>query len=434
MKDSRNRTFNLFFDLTLVVAAFLLANLASQRFQQPGQLNGGKGTDGVSYYQVAEEFAQGKFPNADAPFVYRIGTPFMVAFLFPHDLLTGFKAVNIAFNLASALLLLLWLQEFDLPRWICLLLTAAFIAVWHGPVRYVYYYPVYTDPALIAFLLAGFYLLKKISEQLTFQRVAALSLLVLVGVLFRELALLLPICLLFVGNPLILEAGFLSRLAQFRFSELLKPLPSLLLLPLLAGVLGWAAANLLVTQANSYSYLEFARFWAYVKSAPSYLHGWFITFGPLLFLAIFNWRRSLNFLARNQYLLAFLVINSILAWIGGSGTERLLYFGLPVVYLLVGKAIQDNLDLLKSAPLVVLLALSQLISERVFWTLPDLNAPYNTPFPVLTPLTSHLKVLDLFSFYGNRSIEAISLLEYLALGAIVLWWLGYRDAQRAVHT
>ena len=205
------------------------------------------------------------------------------------------------------------------------------------------------------------------------------------------------------------------------------------MLPLLAGVLGWAAANLLVIQANSYSYLEFARYWAYVKSAPSYLHGWFITFGPLLFLVIFNWRRSLKFLAQNQYLLAFLVLNSILAWIGGSGTERLLYFGLPVIYLLVGKAIQDNLDLLKSIPLVVLLALSQLISERVFWTLPDLNAPYNTPFPVLTPLTSHLKVLDLFSFYGNRSIEAISLLEYLALGGIVLWWLGYRDAQRAAR-
>jgi hypothetical protein len=431
MKNSPRSTFNLFFDLTLVLVLFLLANLASQHFQEPGQFNEGKGTDGVFYYQVAEQFSQGRLPYADAPFVYRIGTPFLAAALFPNDLLTGFKAINITFNLASALLLILWLYEFDLPRWVRLLLAAAFIAEWHGPVRYVYYYPVYTDPSLITFLLAGFYLVKKTGDRLTTGRIAALGVLVFLEVLFRESALLLPICLLFVGNPVNLEEGFLRRLARFRFSELVRPLPPLLLVPLLTGVLGWAAVNLLVTQANSYSYLEFARYWAYVKSFPSYLHGWFVTFGPLLFIAIFNWRRSLKFLAENQYLLVFLILNSILAWIGGSGTERLLYFGLPVVYLLIGKAIQDNLSLLKSIPLIVLLALSQAISERVFWTLPDLNAPSTTPFPILTPLTGHLNVLDLFSFYGNRSIEAISLLEYLALGAIVLWWLGYRRWEEA---
>src|SRR5215212_8948362 len=96
---------------------------------------------------------------------------------------------------------------------------------------------------------------------------------------------------------------------------------------------------------------------------------------------------------------------------------------MPIVYLLIGKAIEDNLELLKAILLAVLLIASQLVSERVFWTLPDYPVESPTPLPLLSIPSSDFQLLDLWSMHGECLIETISLAQYLLLCTLLLWWL-----------
>jgi hypothetical protein len=75
MRSSKHKSFlitkkTLLFELVVLFAVFAFVNLASYYYQSPGTFNGGRGTDGVFYDQVAEQFAQGQLPESDAPFVY----------------------------------------------------------------------------------------------------------------------------------------------------------------------------------------------------------------------------------------------------------------------------------------------------------------------------------------------------------------------------
>ena len=130
-------------------------------------------------------------------------------------------------------------------------------------------------------------------------------------------------------------------------------------------------------------------------------------------------------------MLVYLFGVAVLGWIGGSDTERFLFWAMPVVYLLIGKSIEDHLQLLKSFPLIVILVLSQLISQRLFWSIPEYPNDFSTPIPILTVLTSRAQYLDLWSHTdGNRLIQSISFWEYTLLCIVLLWWLSYRSSQR----
>jgi hypothetical protein len=99
---------------------------------------------------------------------------------------------------------------------------------------------------------------------------------------------------------------------------------------------------------------------------------------------------------------------------------------LPIVYILIGHAIADNPVVLRSRPLILLLCATQLIAQRMFWTIPDYPNDYRTPLPVLTVLSSKFQYLDLFSFQSARPIAAVALIEYLLLMAVLLVWLNHR--------
>lgn len=119
-----------------------------------------------------------------------------------------------------------------------------------------------------------------------------------------------------------------------------------------------------------------------------------------------------------------------MAYIGGGDTERIFYWSMPVTYLLIGRAIEDNWDLLRSKTFLLVLVAGQLVSQRVFWTLPDYPSEYHTPFPILTLIGNQFQVLDLFSFHGNRAIEVVSLAEYVFLVVGLLCWMAYRAKNR----
>jgi hypothetical protein len=164
----------------------------------------------------------------------------------------------------------------------------------------------------------------------------------------------------------------------------------------------------------------------YDKPWMIYLHALLNAFGPVLVLVLFNWRRSLAFFASNQALLVFFAGAALLADIGGHDSERYWFWAGPVIYVLIGKAIADNRQLLRSAPLIALLCVSQAIAQRIFWTFPDFPNPYHSPLPLLTVPGNKFRVLDLFAHHSRRLIEVVSLAEYVLLTAVILWWLAYR--------
>jgi len=419
-------------ELAIILFLFVLINMFSQALQQPISFNNGQGGDGVAYFKVAEQFANHRLPNAGAPFVYRIGTPLLVSLFFKSDLLLGFKIVNITANLLTTLLFIFWLRLYLNNLKTRVLLSTLFLVMWHGPVRYVYYYPAYSDPWFFVVLLTGLIGIQKTQVSPTVVRICVLGLVALVGVTFREASLVIPIAFLFSTNPVIQSGGISYALATFQVKRVIKSIPLIFFLPLGLGILGILIIFLTASQTNSYSFIHMAVYWAYGKPLLTYLHAWFIAFGPIIVIPIYNWRRMVRFMARNQFMLVYLLVFAVLGWIGGTDTDRILFWAMPVVYILIGQSIEDNAVLLKSLPLLIILCVGQLISERVIWTTPDYPGKFPSPLPILTIPSNRCQYLDLLSFHGSRKIHVVSFFEYLSLGMLLLWWLNYR-AKKTEH-
>jgi hypothetical protein len=420
-------------EIVLVLAVFLVVNFASQVYQPHITYNNGQSFDGVFYYRVADQLANGLPVSTEGPFVYRIGTPFLVAVFFKGNLLSGFKAVNMLANLFSTGLLLLWLRLFLRDWRMRVLLVVLFLIAWHGPVRFTYYDPTFTDPWLFVFLLAGLILIQHLKAQMERQDrtsviflSAGLGILTFVGVIFREVVLAVPLCLFFVANPLPRITELVHPLASGWLRRPFKGGLALAIFPLLAGIAAMFLVHRIASQYNDYSFVQTALDWAYQKPALTYLHAYFITFGVLILIPLHFWRRSLKFLGEHQHLLIFLVIFLVLGWIGGSDTERFLFWAMPVVFLLIGVEINENLDLFRSPRLVLLLAGATACSMRLFWVVADYPNPFKTPFPILSILSNKFQYLDLWSFFADRTMQVRSLGEYLILSCLILVWLKRR--------
>ena len=418
-------------ELIWVLVLFALVAGLGLAFQKPLTYHDGQGWDGVAYVQMAQQLVHHERPSAIGPFAFRLGTPALVAWLFPNHILLGFRLVNLAACFLSVILLTLWLRRFVESPWLRLALIAAFLTQWHAPLRFTAHYAAYTDPWLFVFVLGA--LLRthpnppasyppasylgilpqgregRRSEERTkpgWVRVGGyeaggfgwgLALLCFVGALFRESVVVVP-----------LAVAIASRGRQW---------PALL-----AGVLGVAATHALASQTDGYSFARTVGQWAYNKPLPVYLHGLFIAFGPALVLPLFFGRTALAWLKQQPVLTWMLTVFLVLGWVGGSDTERIVYWAMPIVYALFGVILEKHA--LPKSFYIVLIAL-QLLSHRVFWTLPDFPSTVHSSLPLFTPLTSACPYPDLWSFQAERRIQLVALLEYLLVTFSLWLWLRY---------
>lgn len=435
-------------EIALVLAVFLITNVASEIFQHPITYNNGQSFDGVFYARMAYQISAGLKISSEGPFVYRIGTPFLVAVFFKDHLLLGFKVVNIIANLLSTVLFTFWLRIF-LPDWrIRALLAILFITAWHGTVRFTYYDPTYPDPWWFVFLLAGLIVIQRVKSLVennpspanqgdrsgTKEKillVACVGVISFVGVIFREVALLLPLAFLFITNPIPTLQEAIQPLKDGNLGKILKRPFYLAIIPLLLGMGATLLVHRLASQYNDYSFIQTSLGWAYDKPAPTYLHAFFITYGPLVLVPLCFWGQTRRFLGENQHLLVFLVAVLILSWIGGSDTERFLFWAMPVIYLLIGMGISENKGVFKSPLLVLLLAASTILAMRWFWVVADYPNTYKTPYPILSILSNQFQYLDLWSFFAERTVAIRSLVEYLGLSCVIVLWIKRRE--NALH-
>ena len=111
----------------------------------------------------------------------------------------------------------------------------------------------------------------------------------------------------------------------------------------------------------------------------------------------------------------------------------MLFWALPVVYVLAARAAEQRWTILKSGLLLTVLGLAQGVSERVLWSIPDvLTSP--TAFrdagslrPSVFAALNRTIVMDdyywnLWSFFGSRRWHALLLAyDVLFVVAIVAW-------------
>lgn len=419
-------------DIFIAIASFILITLLSNQAQDLITYNSGKGWDGEFYYQIAEQIQSGQIPTGIAPFVFRVGVPLIVALLFNNNLLIGFLSINLFANLIAVVLLLWWFRLY-IKNWkIRVSLVLLFLTQWHSPVRFVHYYPVYVDPWLFVFLIGGLIGIKKIARNRKFTNILLFGLFIFVGVMFREVVIIIPIALLIALNPIGFKWIKNLRSGNNINSGSSKNLSIQLVIPLLFAFVSFSIIRTYVVETNEYSFLLTALDWLTKKPILSYIHAYFIALGPaIIVLLVFYWRRVGSFLFDHQFILLYILCIVILGWVGGSDTERIIYWSMPVIYLILGILIEENSDILLGMPLVILM-IFQLLSQRLFWIVPDYPNEYSTPFPFLTILSNKFQYLDLYSFHGNQYIQMISLIQYSILFFILLSWLKYHSRKKRI--
>ena len=417
-----------FAERCLVCCIVAVMTLVSRQLQQPTPVIV---WDAGQYYSMARAFAAGTTPYAESPYVFRVGVPWLVSRLTPSDPARGFFIVNLASAFAVAMLLAVWLRAWGITGWISLAMVALFAAAWHGPVRYVYYNPGYVDPPFIALLLIGLLLIRSIAKEASTGKIVLLTLLSAGGAFVRETMALVPVCFLLVNNPLGAFAGHRTRAST---------VPKwALALPLAAGVAAIVFTHQIVAidSTERASMMQAAFQWLH-KAPDSLVMGWLAAFGPVLAIAVFDWRGGLRFLADHEWLAAFFAGCAALSFAGGSDTERFAFWSLPIVYLLLARAIARHLSVLRRAGLAAAFVIAQAVSARIFWGIPD---PHGETVVALTTSSgwggrlygflNRLFVIDSFHFnlwssFGSRPFRLLRIAVYLVVTGGLLWMMSRR--------
>jgi hypothetical protein len=414
-------------ELVVIAVVFAITTLLSYHYQTAvvawNDCPPGGGEDLVN---LAGKIAQHAPLTGAAPYVYRVGTPALVAWLFPGLLpdraLAGFLIVNLVAAGLGVLLLDVWLAMHVRDWRIRTTLVVAFIAMWHAPPRLIFYYPATTDPWLFVFLMAGLIGLERYANTGRLDTLLVLTVLVFGGVFFKEVMVVVGVAALF-ASPVISPPS--ARSARISWARLA---------PLAGSAVALLIVRLFVFQHNPFSFRGAVVDNIVSKSPFTYLLAWFIAFGPMVALLVFDWRRSLSYLRERQHLAAFGAAIAVLAWIGGSETERILSWAMPVVLALIGRVIEANSQAFDSVPLVTTFAFGQLLAERVFWPIPSpsLGVPEFTIHQPLAAIVysviNRVFIIDdfhwnLWSYFGSKPFHTVALVMWMTFSVGMLLWL-----------
>jgi hypothetical protein len=381
--------------LTLALAAAVTG--WAWAFQRPLTYNGGLGWDGAQYVQLATQCGRQRM-QALEPFVYRVGAPCLAALL-PVPPKYALWAINVGASIGLLLLLSVWLRR-HVADAIVPWLIVFFAAHWLSPLRYTWWYPTYVDPLALCAMVAAL-----LAQHRRWLFVAVC----VAGAAVRETMIVVPLSLL-AGALIGSAAGRQRRDAVVTAA---------------AGVLACAAAALairaVVTPASDYWMLDAAYYWTYEKPLPRYLLAAAITFGPIGAVVMAGRHAAWLWIEthRGEALIVAMVL--VLAWVGGSDTERFMIWAMPVVLVLAGRA-AATVDWKRHRLLIGVLVAAAALNGRWLLPTPDFVEHVPRAWPLLTPVTAASSDL-LFSQTPDQLMSAVALLQYLALLAGLWVWL-----------
>ena len=412
-----------------VVVAFVLISIYSSSIQS---VTVTRYMDGDEYFAFTEQLASGTTIRAEAPYIYRVGLPWLVAHLYPQDIAFGFWLLNTVAAFAGVLLLVLWLRGFAISRGLSILMAVLYMVQWVGPTRFVPYYPTYVDPPFIAFAFLGLILIHKIWMQFSWTKAALLVVASFIGSLFRETMIFIPLSFLFVTVRLSRSDAPRARVPMLARA-----------LPLVASIGSVILCHTQPAQPRrTISMIDNAVYLFERKPLWTLPLAVFITFGPIVTLAVYEWRKGKSLLSQHVYLLVYVLGCALTGYVGGHETERYFLWAAPLVYLLVARAIASNREsLLHSAWVFMALVCAQALSARIFWGIPDpsmeLSGLNEMPDAATkaAALINRLLVIDsfhgnLWSYFGSRPFHVLRLFLYAAFSAFLIWWLERRKSEQ----
>ena len=373
--------------------------------------------DSDEYFLMAQQFAAAEPLTGAAPYAYRVLTPWLVAACCAADIQRGFLLVNVLSGIALSILLIYWLRHFVSRPGVRVVMAAACALQWLAPIRFAFYYPAYVDPLFQVFMVAALIAGEHVISRPSIGAGLAYALLIGVGTLARETMLVVPTCAMIGG----LQAHRQEAARRVGWA----------VLGLTAGIIAYVVARALIDPRGEYRFVDAIRLQLANKPLFSLPLAPFLAFGPMIALIAYGWRPTWEFLKRRLDLGALLALCVVLAYVGGTDTERLLFWALPVVYLLIAQSIERHYAVVSSAAVAGILIAGQLVAQRVLWAVPD-------PGTAVTPLSgvsgtlatlyaiaNRVFVIDdfhwnLWSNFGSRPFHLVQLGFYLAVSAAVV--------------
>lgn len=384
--------------------------------------------DSDEYFLMAQQFAAGQPVTAAAPYAYRVLVPWIVGQCCGTDIQRGFLIVNLVSGIALPMLLVYWLRCFVAGAGVRVLMAAACALQWHGPLRFVFYYPAYVDPLFQALVVAALIAGERLLDRQSLAAGFAYAGLIAAGTFVRETMLIVP------AGTLAGAVANRSCTRAWRFTWAA--------LAFAAGAAAFLIARSLVEPRPGYRFLDAIALHLGNKPIDSLLLVWFISFGPVVAIVAYDWRATWAFLKQRADLAALPLSCIVLAYIGGHDTERYLFWAMPVVYLLIAQSIERHRAVVAGAAVTATLIAGQVLSQRVFWPVPD---PGNAVAAMsettdwaarLYAIANRVFVIDdfhwnLWSNFGSRPSHLVQLAFYLTVSAAIVLMMNRRAA--AMH-
>jgi len=381
-------------NLLILIVSSLLILIIYSNYQKSISINDNLGYDGIYYYEISEKIKDRHEIKSNAPFIYRIGTPF-IASLF-NDIKKSYLFINIIFSFLNTVLIFILISNYlNIKQ--SLFLSILYNLHWIIGFRYTLFDPIGVDQIALSFLYCGIIILTK-SFSLE-RKIYYILFISIFGVFFREIALIPSLVLLFIS-----------------FKDNKKSI-----LPILTGSLVYLTIILIFTKTNDYNGIVAAIKWFYIKGLGANLLALFNVYGLLIILLFIDISKSIEILKTYKELSITLIVILTLSLIGGSDTERILSWSLPFFYIIIFKLLLSK-NLVKNI-YVISIFLSLILTYRFFNTIPFDVSNTNHIIPILSYISNDFNFADLFSYHGNKIYTSIQLVEYLVLSLILVYLL-----------
>jgi len=381
-------------NLLILIVSSLLILIIYSNYQKTISINDNLGYDGIYYYEISEKIKDRHEIKSNAPFIYRIGTPF-IASLF-NDIKKSYLFINIIFSFLNTVLIFILISNYlNIKQ--SLFLSILYNLHWIIGIRYTLFDPIGVDQIALSFLYCGIIILTK-SFSLE-RKIYYILFISIFGVFFREIALIPSLVLLFIS-----------------FKDNKKSI-----LPILTGSLVYLTIILTFTKTNDYNGIVAAIKWFYIKGLGANLLALFNVYGLLIILLFIDISKSIEILKTYKELSITLIVILTLSLIGGSDTERILSWSLPFFYIIIFKLLLSK-NLVKNI-YVISIFLSLILTYRFFNTIPFDVSNTNHTIPILSYISNDFNFADLFSYHGNKIYTSIQLVEYLVLSLILVYLL-----------
>lgn len=394
-----------------ILFAVLLSiiTIAISNWVQPEiSYNDGLGWDGVNYHQMAEQIVKDEQISTKAPFVYRIGVPYLVAKIYPENIKSGFLYLNWLFTILNSILLALLLARFIKRKWVIYLLVFFYITQWHGFLRFGSFYPVQVDPLAISLILTS--LLVILKKGITFFDIIVLSIITFLGTFVREI-LVIPSLLIMA------KAYFYSKSSKtFEVATFITNVPFILFMGIYISI------RLSVEPTSSHKFYNAAADMLYTKSLFRFFHSWIVAYGAILILPALFYKQTWTYLKQHKIMETYLAIIIVFSYIGGADTGRIAYWGFPVVFILAGK-ILDEIDMSRAnMNFLYALLIIQIIAQRMFNIIPDYPSKCEGTTVLLTPIGNCFPYLNLFPAHSELIPAIIGFAEWSVVIAVLWLW------------